>query len=214
MNIFMDSEFNGFGGELISLALVSDDGTSWYNVLPLPERIDPWVAQHVVPILGKAPVAPETFRASLLAYLATRPGATIHADWPADFGYLLNCMMGDRFEAAFYVPFTFNLMTGTDPKPDVPHNALSDATALRLWHASVRPSRLDRLLRSIRDMRGALRDYGTDLRQIGIPAVDHKAFRNTIALETNMRATRNTPIDAAPPSIYGVQIVPHQEPGS
>lgn len=43
MRIYVDCEFNGFGGELMSMALVAEDGREWYNVLPLPRDIEPWV---------------------------------------------------------------------------------------------------------------------------------------------------------------------------
>lgn len=44
MNIFIDCEFNGFGGQLMSMALVAEDGREFYEVLPLPllDDIDPF----------------------------------------------------------------------------------------------------------------------------------------------------------------------------
>ncbi len=35
MNIWIDCEFNEFGGDLISMALVADDGQEFYEVLEL-----------------------------------------------------------------------------------------------------------------------------------------------------------------------------------
>lgn len=34
MRLYLDTEFNGFGGSLISAALVSTGGHEWYEVLP------------------------------------------------------------------------------------------------------------------------------------------------------------------------------------
>ena len=47
MRYFLDTEFNGFGGTLISLALVSELGTSIYLIYPLTGMIDPWARDHV-----------------------------------------------------------------------------------------------------------------------------------------------------------------------
>jgi hypothetical protein len=58
MNLFLDCEFNGFGGELISMALVDGDGNYFYEVLPCLEPIN-WVKENVLPMLDKQPVQPE-----------------------------------------------------------------------------------------------------------------------------------------------------------
>lgn len=52
MNLYIDCEFNGFGGQLISMALVAEDGTEFYEVVPLLEEVTPWVAEHVMPVLN------------------------------------------------------------------------------------------------------------------------------------------------------------------
>ena len=52
MRYYLDCEFNGMGGELLSLALVSDGSRSLYIIRQdLPQDIEPWVANHVLPIL-------------------------------------------------------------------------------------------------------------------------------------------------------------------
>jgi hypothetical protein len=61
MRYFLDTEFNGFGGELISLALVPEHGDQeFYVVLPLPETLHPWVERHVVPYLSSVPPGLDT----------------------------------------------------------------------------------------------------------------------------------------------------------
>ena len=56
MRYFLDTEFNGFGGELISIALVPEYGDQeFYAVLPLPAYLHPWVERHVIPYLGNVP---------------------------------------------------------------------------------------------------------------------------------------------------------------
>jgi len=47
---FLDTEYNGFGGALLSLALVPEDGSEeFYVTLQCDVPIDPWVERHVMP---------------------------------------------------------------------------------------------------------------------------------------------------------------------
>lgn len=57
MKLFLDCEFNGFGGELISMALVDEQGKYFYEVLPCPQPI-PWVQENVMPKLNQAAISP------------------------------------------------------------------------------------------------------------------------------------------------------------
>jgi hypothetical protein len=141
-NLYADTEFNGHQGELISLALVGDDGSQWYGIalgLTPPPSLDPWVADNVIPKL-RAVRRPwdfgsmEEFRASLKEYLLARSGCTIWADWPADFAHLMRLMSGPAYAESFMIPCTMVLLKESDPKPEIPHNALSDAIALMEWH--------------------------------------------------------------------------------
>jgi len=134
--LYLDTEFNGHGGELISLALAAPDDKHWYGELPLPHGIDPWVAEHVIPHTGAKVMLPDLFRASLSEYLRTRSGATIYADWPDDFAHLMRLMSGPEYAQSFMIPCTMRLIVTPDgePKPAIPHHALSDAVALMNWH--------------------------------------------------------------------------------
>ncbi len=62
MHIFIDGEWNSYGGELISLALVAEDGRSFYEVLGC-DNPDPWIAENVMPKLGKPWVTLESLQA-------------------------------------------------------------------------------------------------------------------------------------------------------
>ncbi|HET8689045.1 MAG TPA: hypothetical protein VFM18_20740, partial [Methanosarcina sp.] len=55
MKIWLDTEFNGWSGDLISIALVPEYGMPFYEVLPcdLPQK---WVVENVLPNLRKAPI--------------------------------------------------------------------------------------------------------------------------------------------------------------
>ena len=144
MNLFLDCEFNGHGGELISLALAAPDGKHWYGIWPLAlDKLNPWVTQNVVPVLNAMPTTleletgeqftAETLRFSLHEYLHFRSGAIVYADWPDDFAHLMRIMSGPSYEKSWIVDIGMQLLIGTDPKPEIPHNALSDAIALMHW---------------------------------------------------------------------------------
>jgi hypothetical protein len=137
LTLYLDTEFNGHGGELISLALVSDRGPHhFYGVLPLPERIHPWVAERVVPLLDQEPEPHDVFRMRLHHFLEEHGSEEIIADWPDDFALLLRVMSGPDYERSWMVPCEMRLVVSGDVKPERPHNALSDARALMHWHAA------------------------------------------------------------------------------
>lgn len=134
MSLYLDTEFNGFGGRLISMGLVSDvDGEEFYEVLPLPSKVHPWVNEHVVPFLVKDSVSDHVFDHRLIHFLRKHDAEIIYADWPADFVYLLDRLYSDN---GFMFPVfpCFQLVNSGKLQSAVPHNALSDARALMEWH--------------------------------------------------------------------------------
>jgi len=141
LNLYLDTEFDGHGGDLVSLALAGDDGSKWYAIFNAYCG-DPWVAEHVAPLLYslKPTISGghDVLRFSLKEYLKQREGCTIWADWPADFEYLMRLMCGSHYGQSWMIPCTMQLIVTPvgEPKPEIPHNALSDAIALRDWHAS------------------------------------------------------------------------------
>jgi hypothetical protein len=143
MNLYLDTEFDGHGGNLISLALAGDDGKNWYGIFDAYCGNE-WVAEHVAPKLyAMKPTIQgdhDVLRFSLKEFLLERPGATIWADWPADFEHLMRLMCGSHYGESFTPPCTMQLIITPDgePKPEHPHNALSDAIALRDWHQAFR----------------------------------------------------------------------------
>lgn len=142
MNLYLDTEFDGHGGGLVSLALAGDDGSHWYGIFDAYCG-DPWVAENVAPKLyAMKPTvsgSSDVLRVELRDYLKQREGCTIWADWPADFGHLMTLMCGSHYGESFLVPCKMILINTPDgePKPDMPHNALSDAIALRDWHMAI-----------------------------------------------------------------------------
>lgn len=141
MNLYMDTEFDGHGGPLISLAMAGDDGSRWYGIFDAHCGND-WVAEHVAPKLYAMPPTisgdRETLRVSLREFLKVREHCSIWADWPADFEHLMNLMCGSGYDKSFMIPCVMHLIVTPvgEPKPEFPHNALSDAIALRDWHVT------------------------------------------------------------------------------
>lgn len=138
MTLFLDCEFNGFGGDLISLALVPHEGAEFYGVRKLPKKIHPWVKENVIPRLGQQPETDSDLRKRLAAYLRAHEGETVVADWPLDFAHFCAFVCdGDRL----YGPHSLAMrLVPQEPlSSEVPHNALSDARALKeAWSNTAR----------------------------------------------------------------------------
>ena len=138
MDLYIDTEFNGFGGALMSMAVVSADGHEWYETLPLPAEIEPWVATKVVPILDKPPVDRIQFNRSLFVFLARFPDIHVYADWYTDLVHFFDSFAGPNHGSSFHRACDATLLkTVPELAPEMPHNALSDARALRDWHVDL-----------------------------------------------------------------------------
>jgi hypothetical protein len=142
MRYFLDTEYNGWGGALLSLALVPDDGEELYVTLDWDGALEDWVERNVVPYLDMVPenlVSPRMSRAdaarTVAHYLAGDPDPSIVADWPEDIA-LFNALLVTGPGVMAEVPalrFRFVPLNGfsTAANSKVPHNALHDARALR-----------------------------------------------------------------------------------
>jgi len=135
MNVFLDAEFNGFGGALISLGLACEDGREWYEVAEIPVEPHQFVVQHVLPVLGREPIGRERFSASLAEFLASVLESVVIADWPDDIRCLCDGLGQFGSGLRFRLGCTFVLLSEQPPCAlQTTHNALSDARALRLWY--------------------------------------------------------------------------------
>ena len=138
--VFLDCEFNGFGGELISLAMVTESGEEWYEVLnDEPVRPQPWVKVNVLPKLGKERVPATKFYLSFHAWTQLHcREAEIIADWPADFTHFNMIMdeVGRQLGFMLPMPYKMSLIERREEiiTPELAHNALNDARALRDWY--------------------------------------------------------------------------------
>ena len=142
LRYFLDTEYNGVGGALLSLALVPDNGDDFYLTLRTEEPIAAWVEQHVVPYLDMVPEPLSCPRLSrddaareLERYLRHDEDPLIVADWPEDVAQFCNLLItgpGDMVELrhlTFRLTPMSNFSTAANSK--VPHNALHDARVFR-----------------------------------------------------------------------------------
>jgi len=137
---FLDCEFDGYRGDLISLALVADDGNELYLAWPKNDCI-PWVAENVVPIIECAGAAPHIHRPGgwggmIETFLRGDPMVRIISDWPDDIRYFCECLITGPGEMIATAPVISFQIVRCDAYPtDLPgavqHNALWDARALR-----------------------------------------------------------------------------------
>ena len=142
MRYFLDTEYNGPGGELMSLALVPDDGDDLYLTFKTSAPLVEWVERHVTPYLDSVPeqlscprLSREDAAHALERYLRHDDEVLIIADWPEDIAQFCDLMItgpGDMIDVRhviFRLAPMSNFSTAANSK--LPHNALYDARALR-----------------------------------------------------------------------------------
>ena len=132
--LFLDTEFNGFGGRLMSMALVPEDPTApeFYKELEMNDQLDPWVRDNVVPHLILIPCSFSKFQSALADYLWKQGEVTIIADWPDDIKYFCESLITGPGECLNMLHnIKFELDFGIEYESAVPHNALHDARAIR-----------------------------------------------------------------------------------
>lgn len=130
MKIFIDTEFNEWQGQLISMALVDEDGEEFYEVLECPNP-GPWVAKHVMPILNKAPITKELFMWKLTNFLGQYKSIELYADWPDDIKYFCDTLItgpGEMVNLGYFTCVVDRQLSARGSK--IPHNALEDARAI------------------------------------------------------------------------------------
>jgi hypothetical protein len=134
VKLFLDTEFNGFQGKLMSMALVPDkDGiTEFYKELEMSDQLDPWVRENVVPHMFLNPCTRKDFQNALANYLWSIGDCTIVADWPDDIRHFCEALIvGPGQSLPLLHNMNFELDFGIDYTSEVPHNALYDARAIR-----------------------------------------------------------------------------------
>ena len=143
MNFYLDCEFDGWMGALISMALVSQDGDEFYWAINDNEGWvkDEWVKANVLPILrceGANVTQHNDLSGGLerfLARSAAHTNAHVIVDWPDYVAYFCRAMITGPGARINTPPLTFEVVR-VDAYPTalpgaVQHNALWDARSLR-----------------------------------------------------------------------------------
>lgn len=140
---YLDCEFDGHKGNLLSLALVREDGYSLYLVVNTWAS-DPWVLKHVLPIMDchsahvYNKVKPNDVGAAIRAWLDPVNNFCVVADSPVDIARFCAALSTDSdggWCSVNYETITFEVRNvscyPTVLKGAVQHNAWWDACALR-----------------------------------------------------------------------------------
>jgi hypothetical protein len=143
MRYFLDCEYDGFGGPLLSVALVPEDGLEeFYAVLDHDRPLTDWVERNVAPYLDTVPAAlrrtPQPslqVAQDLSAWLAGLTEVEVVADWPEDLALFCRLLVTGNGEVVHMPALTLRWIRlpgfSTARNSAVPHNALHDARALR-----------------------------------------------------------------------------------
>lgn len=131
--LWIDCEFNGFEGELISMALVDKSGRSWYRSLGCEFPSD-WVAEHVMPIIGIPAQSRNSIQKDLHAFLSRYAAIHVIADWPEDIKHFCELLITGPGKRIDTPPLTMEVRRDLDAVSALPHNALADAIAIRGKH--------------------------------------------------------------------------------
>lgn len=143
MKYYIDCEFDGHNGPLLSLAMVREDGDS-IHIETTAIATDPWVVENVVPLMGKNDatthphVRPHYVGLMVRHFIGDDATPIIIADSPVDIGRFCQGVMTDA--RGGYAPNVWPVLLfevhDVDCYPTtlpgaVQHNAWWDAMALR-----------------------------------------------------------------------------------
>ena len=143
MRYFLDTEYDGFGGPLLSIALVPEDGgEEFYAIIEHDCVTSEWVARNVIPYLEMVPEGLKTPPMSrkdaaetLSQWLAHDEAPDIVADWPEDLAQFATLLVVEPGKMVPVPSLTLRFVPlhgfSTAANSTVPHNALHDARALR-----------------------------------------------------------------------------------
>lgn len=141
MALYLDTEFNGFKGNLISLGIYNTNGEHWYNELDyklINKPIILWVIQNVIPKLEGTPIDFIKFQMQLCEYLNKHENEIIYADWAEDFQHLLDHIYAN-YGIKYLKKLKLELITTEDKFiSKIPHHALYDAEVLYKNHTMVK----------------------------------------------------------------------------
>ncbi|WP_375188424.1 hypothetical protein [Sphingobium yanoikuyae] len=147
MRYYLDTEFDGFGGPLLSMALVREDGESMYATMQHdPDKIrDKWVKANVLPIMRSIPspfpgavqlnIRPVELSSLIHWFMDGDREPHIITDWPDDVRYFCSAIITGPGQMIALPSLSFDVER-VDAYPTslpnaVQHNAWWDAKALQ-----------------------------------------------------------------------------------
>ena len=137
MKLWLDTEFNGWEGDLISMGITSEDGKEFYEVLECSNPVA-WVKENVVPLLLKDSISRGLFTKKLEQYLSQWDSVEVIADWPRDLElFYSSLLVGNGWMINVPKQFSTKLVRGLDTHSLLPHNAIEDARALKAAYLAV-----------------------------------------------------------------------------
>ena len=137
MKLWLDTEFNGWEGELVSMGITSQDGKEYYEVLECSNPVA-WVKENVVPLLLKDSISRGLFTKKLEQYLSQWDRVEVIADWPRDLELFYSALLvGNGWMISVPKQFSTKLVRGLDTQSLLPHNAIEDARALKAAYLAV-----------------------------------------------------------------------------
>lgn len=135
LNFFADCEFEESTNQLISLAIVSEDGKhEFYEVLKLDKPIkDSWIKENVISVLQKEPISLVDFQNKLEVFCSKFAGMNIIVNHPNDVIFFNLAIRKEKGEWIKIQPLTFEIDDDLSSRgATVIHNALSDTRAMRV----------------------------------------------------------------------------------
>jgi hypothetical protein len=138
MRYFVDAEFNGFGGELISLAAVPETGTRphFYEAVGC-QKPSLWVRINIIPVLQVSPRSWGEVAHLFATYLDADPAPVIVSDCPEALAHAAMLLVDRGGQRLMRARVRFELLPETDfsaqAHSETPFNAYRDAIALRDW---------------------------------------------------------------------------------
>ena len=126
--LFLDCEWNSFGGEFIAIALVSPEGDTFYRAV---ECINPhpWVAENVLPVLATPTISKTQLQSELEQFLNQWSEVHVVADWPEDFIHFNALLLAGPGTRINLPHVTMEIDLALFGASEVPHNAFFDALA-------------------------------------------------------------------------------------
>jgi hypothetical protein len=145
MRYYLDTEFNGHDGDLLSIGLVSEDLQKHFYGIREYRRIavHPWVKENVYPVLKSVPSFVDTayfadspsLGKAIAKFLENDSDPVIITDWPEDIAYFCKALITSPgwmvdIRALKFEMYCVNAYP-TALADAVQHNAWWDAMALR-----------------------------------------------------------------------------------